>query len=611
MRIFTTLFCSILFSLLWSQQSPTYLKFYDAFSTYSLDDISNSECEMYKFDQNPPIKSFPDYFRFQITENVKISTETKQGVNCVKVSVDNYDHNCGGGESSVRSEIMYTKLTNSGIGWYKLRFYIPSGFKISNSNINHGEHHIFQIFMNQTLSDVKVRPLPIFFMSFDHQASSSSNAVLNLKYGLEFRVNSGYIDTDCTGCPDGIDQTYENANCSLGVNNVADLNNQYWGGNSSKEVKNLSVNYDQWNEIIFKINWRDDYQGYMDVILNDFSIYTFTGPNVYNTSMIPLIDGIPENHKTAVACKFGHYSYIHGYSVNPIESNIYFDYFYADSDLHNNNIQNDLQTTITNDESGIINFWDNISCDEIFGADDYIFLIRDTQTGIDQYVGSQYNGLSIYNLLQNVDIDFDKNYLVAIRTQFNEGFDSPYSDPKLVKFKPVSELSENYCNNNNINYNTILSAIPVLEANEYVYNIYDTVTGNSYYSGTSTGQNNVSTLFSQHNLSFNRSYKIAVRPKFDNYNLQGFYGKSCNVIFKSNIFEPFEKDGISIFPNPADDYIYIKGKLSETNYVIYDIYGKIILKGKGMKSNRIDISHLKKGNYILLINGKSLIIHKK
>ena len=64
-------------------------------------------------------------------------------------------------------------------------------------------------------------------------------------------------------------------------------------------------------------------------------------------------------------------------------------------------------------------------------------------------------------------------------------------------------------------------------------------------------------------------------------------------------------------PNPADDYIYIKGKLSETNYVIYDIYGKIILKGKGMKSNRIDISHLKKGNYILLINGKSLIIHKK
>lgn len=53
MRIFTTLFCSILFSLLWSQQSPTYLKFYDAFSTYSLDDISNSECEMYKFDQNP------------------------------------------------------------------------------------------------------------------------------------------------------------------------------------------------------------------------------------------------------------------------------------------------------------------------------------------------------------------------------------------------------------------------------------------------------------------------------------------------------------------------------------------------------------------------------
>jgi len=61
--------------------------------------------------------------------------------------------------------------------------------------------------------------------------------------------------------------------------------------------------------------------------------------------------------------------------------------------------------------------------------------------------------------------------------------------------------------------------------------------------------------------------------------------------------------GISIFPNPAADMIYIKNENLENSVIgIYDLQGKLILETEITGSGQsIDIKFLDKGIYILRI----------
>jgi hypothetical protein len=67
--------------------------------------------------------------------------------------------------------------------------------------------------------------------------------------------------------------------------------------------------------------------------------------------------------------------------------------------------------------------------------------------------------------------------------------------------------------------------------------------------------------------------------------------------------ETFEQLGFKMYPNPVNDgFLYINSKtLGEKTIDLFDLSGRSILKVK-LKSNRLDVSHVKSGFYVLKIS---------
>lgn len=59
-----------------------------------------------------------------------------------------------------------------------------------------------------------------------------------------------------------------------------------------------------------------------------------------------------------------------------------------------------------------------------------------------------------------------------------------------------------------------------------------------------------------------------------------------------------------IYPNPSTDFIYIRNIKNISSYKILDISGRIIINKKDFQDQKIDVSTLNKGNYVLHINTK-------
>ena len=58
--------------------------------------------------------------------------------------------------------------------------------------------------------------------------------------------------------------------------------------------------------------------------------------------------------------------------------------------------------------------------------------------------------------------------------------------------------------------------------------------------------------------------------------------------------------GLSVYPNPTSDIVYIDGNYTQLEEVVYDILGKQVMN-KSI-TNNIDISQLEKGVYILQLS---------
>lgn len=56
---------------------------------------------------------------------------------------------------------------------------------------------------------------------------------------------------------------------------------------------------------------------------------------------------------------------------------------------------------------------------------------------------------------------------------------------------------------------------------------------------------------------------------------------------------------VGIYPNPASHVIQVKGITDDYNYAIYDITGRMVMKGSNYAQNAIDIQNLSKGTYFL------------
>lgn len=74
---------------------------------------------------------------------------------------------------------------------------------------------------------------------------------------------------------------------------------------------------------------------------------------------------------------------------------------------------------------------------------------------------------------------------------------------------------------------------------------------------------------------------------------------------KINGLEDHNQVSFSLFPNPATDYVEIKSNSIMTNIVISDLKGRIIFqKDLNTQNEKIDISNLAKGNYMVTIKNK-------
>ncbi|ASK30111.1 hypothetical protein CEY12_08280 [Chryseobacterium sp. T16E-39] len=79
------------------------------------------------------------------------------------------------------------------------------------------------------------------------------------------------------------------------------------------------------------------------------------------------------------------------------------------------------------------------------------------------------------------------------------------------------------------------------------------------------------------------------------------YNGECQSFLSSS--EVLAHNEISIYPNPATDFINIKNLKGNNNYKIFDISGRIVLQNL-LHEEKIDVSSLTKGNYILVITTK-------
>lgn len=101
---------------------------------------------------------------------------------------------------------------------------------------------------------------------------------------------------------------------------------------------------------------------------------------------------------------------------------------------------------------------------------------------------------------------------------------------------------------------------------------------------------------------FNYKIKIELLNATGGY-LAGQF-PTAQINFTTNLStSDFDKNTISVYPNPSNDIIYIKGienrNISQVSIV--DILGKNVFESAEMKGNKIDISNLNTGIYILSI----------
>jgi hypothetical protein len=85
--------------------------------------------------------------------------------------------------------------------------------------------------------------------------------------------------------------------------------------------------------------------------------------------------------------------------------------------------------------------------------------------------------------------------------------------------------------------------------------------------------------------------------------------KQVTIGLATGIVEINDKT-ISVFPNPANDILYINGLSQNTKVTIFDIFGKMVFS-KQITNNQIDLNGFQSGVYsIKMENSKGIVTRK-
>ena len=93
------------------------------------------------------------------------------------------------------------------------------------------------------------------------------------------------------------------------------------------------------------------------------------------------------------------------------------------------------------------------------------------------------------------------------------------------------------------------------------------------------------------------------------YSHAAIAGGASSVTVNSTLgTDNFEKETITVFPNPSSDYIHVLGIKDVTDYVIHNINGTEISKGRLTNNEKIEIKHLASNSlYFLKLEGLKTI----
>ena len=93
------------------------------------------------------------------------------------------------------------------------------------------------------------------------------------------------------------------------------------------------------------------------------------------------------------------------------------------------------------------------------------------------------------------------------------------------------------------------------------------------------------------------------------YSHAAIAGGASSVTVNSTLgTDNFEKETITVFPNPSSDYIHVSGIKDVTDYVIHNINGTEISKGRLTNNEKIEIKHLASNSlYFLKLEGLNTI----
>lgn len=173
------------------------------------------------------------------------------------------------------------------------------------------------------------------------------------------------------------------------------------------------------------------------------------------------------------------------------------------------------------------------------------------------------------------------------------------NNQSFVLLNPKSMLS---CyTNDNAQFLTAAEAL-AFSGTQYVELLYNSATVDAIGSKfVSNANSNVSL--------YRKSTVNQPNPVFSISEWDSYAANYCQNLGVLSTFENLHKDNenFQIYPNPVDDYIYVKGNLQKADEAqILDFSGKLIITEKNpfRNKNGIFVRSLSKGIYLLKLNGK-------
>ena len=102
----------------------------------------------------------------------------------------------------------------------------------------------------------------------------------------------------------------------------------------------------------------------------------------------------------------------------------------------------------------------------------------------------------------------------------------------------------------------------------------------------------------------------SIQDFFSNcYDLNSTGFPPCSII-ATNVKEPApQSNNLKIYPNPTSGFLTIESEVSVEHLQVLDLQGKVVFEGRQVE--RLDLSHLPKGLYVLRVETAQQLIHKK